>query len=530
MVLAEFVEEACVPTVESCFREEQLFNRLLSFGRTCNAEQRLLLLRGVLRYEQLHDAAERESAGRELVKTLFGKNGVELSSGASKTIAVAAESGTFGPATFELAKGDLQRFFVFDLYPRFLAEDSPLSSPRAKSSSAGVAQTQQRLAGGGLAGSGKASVSSPEVRRAASRREGSGSGSSSPPEKKGASDNLPSPGLLRRSSKKNQSDSLGSGGASPEAPPKRLPRLGSRATSPEKKKGSGSTSPVHSPPLSPKRTLLSMFRRKPRAAPLPAPVPLVTPQEITRSQRRDSYTRSLEEFIESHGSNSRGMVQKTLLAIVNTEGKCDLFRKFLELRYMDEGLTCLLSILEFELVPTAENGRIIYERYIAPDSPEEITLEAHVALTVKVAVEAGQVPPFGDVKREILASLSMVLAEFLDTYKMPTVEESLADHRMLPFAQSCHAEATVLFLRAAAAYERLPSEAEREAAGRDMLKQFLTVGAPLEINTSNRQRSRVEEEVATRTWPANLFKALKDEQSKLFVFDLYPRFLNSCGF
>ena len=55
-----------------------------------------------------------------------------------------------------------------------------------------------------------------------------------------------------------------------------------------------------------------------------------------------------------------------------------------------------------------------------PDAPEEITLEAHVSLMVKVAVEGGlvslqfvasvcfthvsqfQVPSFGDVKREIL--------------------------------------------------------------------------------------------------------------------------------
>jgi hypothetical protein len=523
MVLADFVKAASVPTVEACLREEQLFNRVLAFGRTCGDEQRLLLLRGVLRYDQLHDAAEREAVGRELIKTYLGKQSVQLSFAASKLIAVADESGVFTPSTFEPAKADLQRFFVFDFYPRFLAEGAAPVSQKGRSSSVGVAAQQRTTVA-------KASVSSPEVRRAAVRKEGSAAstGSISPPDKKVVSDS-PSPAMLRRSTKKAQAaDNVASGSASPEVSNKRGSRLGSRAASPEKKKVSSSTSPVHSPPLSPKRTLLSVFRRKPRTVPLPAPT-LVTPREITRSQRRESYTRSLEEFMDTQGG-SRGMVHKTLLAIVNTEGKCDLFRKFLEVRYMDEGLTCLLSILEFELVPTAENGRIIYERYIAPDSPEEITLAAHVALEAKVAVEAGLVPSFGDVKREILASLSMVLAEFLESYKMPTVEESLADPRMLPFAQSCHAEPTVLFLRAAAAYERLASEAERETAGREMVKQFLAPGAPQEVNTVNIQGVRIDEVLATKIWPPTLFKALKDEQSKLFVFELYPRFLTTCGF
>jgi hypothetical protein len=41
---------------------------------------------------------------------------------------------------------------------------------------------------------------------------------------------------------------------------------------------------------------------------------------------------------------------------------------------MDEQLNALLALLEFELVPSPENGKIIFERFIADGAPEEVTM------------------------------------------------------------------------------------------------------------------------------------------------------------
>ncbi len=456
-----------------------------------------------MRYDQLQNAAERESMGRELVKLYFGKGGVEVSAAASKTIETANRDGSFSASTFDLAKADLHRFFVFDLYPRFLADDNPLSSASSGSSSAGVAAVTRVQA------MGKNSVSSPEMRR-------TGLKSSGDLKKAGNDNNALSPSDSRRSGKHS---AAGSANASKSASPDAGRRSGvsSRNTSPS------SLSPAQSPLTSPRKGFLGLFRRKSRAT----RPELVTPRNITRSQRRDSYTRSLEDFL--FGS-SGGSVHKTLLAIINAEDRCELFRKFLEARFMDEGLTCLLSVLEFELVPTAENGRLIYERYIASDAPDEITLEAPIIAKLKRAVDAGEVPNFDEVKCVVLTSLSLVLADFMETCKMPTVEETLLDARLLPFARTCYSEEAVLFLRATTEFESLATEKERESAGRDIVKFYLTKGGIHEINLSDRVMKMVDEEVRKGLWAANTFKAARNEQMKLFVFDIYPRFLQHCNY
>lgn len=69
-----------------------------------------------------------------------------------------------------------------------------------------------------------------------------------------------------------------------------------------------------------------------------------------------------------------GSIQTTLLSIVCAEEQCELLREFLKSRYMDEQLNALLAVLEFELIPTPQNGKSIFERFIVDGAPEEVTM------------------------------------------------------------------------------------------------------------------------------------------------------------
>ena len=121
----------------------------------------------------------------------------------------------------------------------------------------------------------------------------------------------------------------------------------------------------------------------------------------SRMQRQNSFTRSLEGFMAGSGQFAKGGIEKTLLAIVMDESKCDQFRKFLEVRYMDEGLKCLLEILEFEMEPSVHGGKQLFDKYFASGAAEEVTVGLELAESLAVQLAAQRVPDFMGVKCEV---------------------------------------------------------------------------------------------------------------------------------
>ncbi len=145
----------------------------------------------------------------------------------------------------------------------------------------------------------------------------------------------------------------------------------------------------------------------------------VGPRLYSRVERKASFTRSLEVFVT--GENiAKGRIEKTLLAIVMDEGRCEQFHRFLESRYMEEGLMCLLEILEFEMQPSVHRGKRLYDQYLASGAEKEVTVSHTDVENIRAQILAQKVPDFIAVKCEVRKSANysfffvFLLFAFLD--------------------------------------------------------------------------------------------------------------------
>ena len=171
----------------------------------------------------------------------------------------------------------------------------------------------------------------------------------------------------------------------------------------------------------------------------------------------------------------------------------------------------------------------MYERFVADEeSVDCVTLSLEVQTPIRQAVEAGELPDFYEMKLDILLSLSLVLAQFLDTYQLPTVEECFEKETVrdlvMEYARRTHMEEMVVFLFLQSEYEQTQAPAMRQKLGPRIVERFFTPGAEYELNVSGRVKKSIEQAVQDGSWPQDAFSLAKKDQMKLFVFDMYPRF------
>ena len=251
--------------------------------------------------------------------------------------------------------------------------------------------------------------------------------------------------------------------------------------------------------------------------------------------RRPSFADSFNAFImpsSGTGSGKKVPVEKTLLGIISNGQQCAHLQAYLDARFMGEGLRALVEIVKFEAHPSLEEGELIFNRFVKDsDSGDCVTLALEIQVKISDALEAGELPSFFEMKLDILMSLSLVLAEFLYKFQMPTVEECFAVQKfrdmVLSFAKSCFMEESVLFLFLVDEYERLEDVQIRQQLGGKILEQFFDSNARRELNVSTKVTKSIDLLRGNPDWPTEAFEEAKSDQMKLFVFDIYPRFISS---
>ena len=315
-----------------------------------------------------------------------------------------------------------------------------------------------------------------------------------------------------------------------------------------KEKGSKPVSPVESPvrsaPTSPKLKHASDPGNDNRAlsprkkSPMPggpkgrgARVSTSDPGLPTvQTQRSRQLQEKFDDFLPP-GAGGKISVEKTLLGIICNEAQYAQLEAYLDARFMGEGLRALVAIVEYEGEPTLDRGKAIYDRFVQESETGEcVTLALDVQQAIRDSLEMEKLPSFYEMKLDILMSLSLTLVEFLDNYQIPTVEDCFKEEswydRVLEFSKSCYMDETVEFLFFLEQYAKVQTPELLKPLGMHIVQKFLVPGAPRELNVSSKVKKTVDVILAhPDDWSKDTFEVAKADQMKLFVFDVYPRFI-----
>merc|ERR1711991_122499 len=126
-------------------------------------------------------------------------------------------------------------------------------------------------------------------------------------------------------------------------------------------------------------------------------------------------------------------------------------------------------------------------------------------------------------------SLSLVLAEFLEKFHIPSVDEcfNVEKYReeVIKFARSCFMEESVLFLMMNDEFVKTKDIEVRKKIGHVIMARFFTPGGEHEINVSSKVIEGMKKKVEEGDYGPDCFELAKKDQMKLYVFDIYPRFI-----
>jgi hypothetical protein len=241
----------------------------------------------------------------------------------------------------------------------------------------------------------------------------------------------------------------------------------------------------------------------------------------------DSYSKAFDSFLESQ---SKVKVEKSLLAIIADPLQCSNFQRFLDSRFMGEGLRALVEIVKYEYEPSLAKGQAIYEQFVVDsETGDTVTLSKLIIDKIETSLQAGEEPEFYEMKLDILLSLSLVLAEFLEKFHIPTVDDCFNTpkyrEQIIKFARSCFMEESVLFLLMNDEFGKTEDAEQRKKIGSVIMARFFTAGGEHEINVAGKVIQGMKDNIATGEYGSDCFELAKKDQMKLFVFDIYPRFI-----